>query len=291
MSAGVAIKSFHDFLELRIYDELFLDDSSIINRFFRMFMSPAVPLIGVLMYWFLSKPLCSFLMDFFKVKPKGIILNSITIFHSAILAIYSMITFFNAARIVAPYIAVHGLYPSLCDSHGEVWQSTDNSLINGLGFWITHFYISKYYEFIDTWVVLLKGREPIFLQTYHHAGIVILMWGVVVTKNTSAGGMILCLNSFIHSLMYTYYTLSACGINIPFKHLVTQAQIVQFLVGVFLTIPTYACLNEAQTIVMAAIHIYTLVLISLFGQFYSKSYSRSNSSSDINNRNHVKKSL
>ena len=36
-------------------------------------------------------------------------------------------------------------------------------------------------------IVVLKGKEPMFLQTYHHAGIVILMWGFVVTNNTVAG--------------------------------------------------------------------------------------------------------
>jgi hypothetical protein len=55
------------------------------------------------------------------------------------------------------------------------------------------------YEFIDTWIVLLKGRTPIFLQTYHHAGIAIIMWGFEVTANT-CGITILALNSFIHTI-------------------------------------------------------------------------------------------
>jgi hypothetical protein len=32
------------------------------------------------------------------------------------------------------------------------------------------FYISKYYEFLDTWVLVMKGKAPSFLQIYHHVG-------------------------------------------------------------------------------------------------------------------------
>ena len=32
------------------------------------------------------------------------------------------------------------------------------------------FYFSKYYEYLDTWLVRAKGRQPIYLQKYHHIG-------------------------------------------------------------------------------------------------------------------------
>lgn len=43
-------------------------------------------------------------------------------------------------------------YGVLCGSRQSLWVEYNMS------FWITHFYISKYYEFIDTWIVLFKGN-------------------------------------------------------------------------------------------------------------------------------------
>ena len=41
------------------------------------------------------------------------------------------------------------------------------------GWW---FYLSKFYEVVDTAVIILKGRRSSLLQTYHHAGAMICMW-------------------------------------------------------------------------------------------------------------------
>jgi hypothetical protein len=126
-------------------------------------------------------------------------------------------------------------------------------------------------------IVLLKGREPIFLQTYHHAGIVILMWGFVVTANTCGGLITTSFNAFIHTLMYTYYTFAALGYSSPLKHYLTQAQMIQFVVGILLTFPTLfmaGCVNQAQSFVIITIQVYAVVLIALFYQFYVNSYKK-----------------
>ena len=67
--------------------------------------------------------------------------------------------------------------------------------------WVYLFYISKYYEFIDTWIVCLKGRKPLFLQLYHHIGAVIGMWLLYITHNPWVW-VFLVFNSFINSIMY-----------------------------------------------------------------------------------------
>jgi len=98
-----------------------------------------------------------------------------------------------------------------------------------------------------------------------------------VTYNTAGGLIVVCFNSFIHTLMYTYYTLAVFGYSSPLKHYLTQAQIIQFLVGIALTVPTHFmsnCVNQAQSLVNAAIQIYAVVLIFLFYQFYVSSYSK-----------------
>ena len=143
-----------------------------------------------------------------------------------------------------------------------------------MSFWVTHFYISKYYEFVDTWIVLLKGKTPLFLQTYHHAGVVICMWALTVTY-ASPVIVLVFLNSFIHTLMYTYYTFAAFGFRSPLKAYLTQAQILQFVVGISVTIPTHfmdGCITPAGSASLLALQLYTVVLIVLFAQFYMSSY-------------------
>lgn len=102
------------------------------------------------------------------------------------------------------------------------------------------------------------------------------MWGFVVTANTCGGLITTLFNSFIHTLMYTYYTLAAFGYSSPLKHYLTQAQIIQFIVGIILTVGSHfipGCVNPAQSLVIASIQLYAVVLIILFYQFYVNSYS------------------
>ncbi|KAL9046723.1 MAG: hypothetical protein Q9214_000510 [Letrouitia sp. 1 TL-2023] len=52
---------------------------------------------------------------------------------------------------------------------GRLWNE-------GLAFYGWLFYISKFYEVIDTAIVLAKGKNTAFFQTYHHAGAMMCMW-------------------------------------------------------------------------------------------------------------------
>ena len=56
------------------------------------------------------------------------------------------------------------------DLHCDNVSFFDNT---DFGWWANVFYISKYYEFIDSWILVLKGKTPSTLQVYHHTGIAI----------------------------------------------------------------------------------------------------------------------
>ncbi|CAE7610831.1 sre1, partial [Symbiodinium microadriaticum] len=234
---------------------------------FSYFSHPAIPIVSVVLYLLLSNVVFNFIRVTFKLEPKGPLIQTITVVHSALLAVYSGWTFINSWNIVMAYLLQNDYWTTFCDADNTLWTT------HNLGFWVTHFYLSKYYEFIDTWIVLLKGKKPIFLQTYHHAGIVILMWMFVAT-----GGALITLtfNSFIHTLMYTYYTLSALGYQSPLKNYLTQAQLLQFITGIAVTSPllfaSRSCINEAQWFAVVTIDLYAVVLIGLFYQFYVDSY-------------------
>jgi hypothetical protein len=189
----MSVTTYDDFVNFD-YKSLFAEDD-----FYGYFTNPIVPFLSVALYLLLSNVVFSTIRDIFGLESRGFVVQTITRLHSLILAVYSGWTCYYSWGIVVPYMKTHGFWASMCDVDNQLWDGSN------LGWWITHFYISKYYEFIDTWIVLLKNRKPMFLQVYHHAGIVILMWAFVVTKATGGGLVLLCLNSGIHTIMYTYY--------------------------------------------------------------------------------------
>jgi hypothetical protein len=92
------------------------------------------------------------------------------------------------------------------------------------------FYYSKYVEYLDTAWLVLKGKPVSFLQTFHHFG---APWDVYLGLQFANEGLwiFMFLNAFIHTVMYTYYALTAAGVSYPAKPLITLMQIVQFLAG------------------------------------------------------------
>lgn len=52
---------------------------------------------------------------------------------------------------------------------GRLWNE-------GLAFYGWIFYLSKFYEVLDTLIILAKGKFSSTLQTYHHAGAMMCMW-------------------------------------------------------------------------------------------------------------------
>lgn len=52
---------------------------------------------------------------------------------------------------------------------GRLWNE-------GLAFWGWLFYVSKYYEVINTFIILAKGKRSSTLQMYHQAGAMLSMW-------------------------------------------------------------------------------------------------------------------
>ncbi|KKK16976.1 hypothetical protein P175DRAFT_0431826 [Aspergillus ochraceoroseus IBT 24754] len=124
--------------------------------------------------------------------------------------------------------------PELKLAEGGVPDPTDVGRMwnQGLAYlgWI--FYLSKFYEVLDTAIILAKGKKSSTLQTYHHAGAMMCMWAGI--RFVAPPIWIFSLvNSGIHALMYTYYTITAFRIRVPtvVKRTLTTMQITQFVIG------------------------------------------------------------
>ncbi|KAJ4291998.1 hypothetical protein N0V90_009897 [Kalmusia sp. IMI 367209] len=203
--------------------------------------------------------------------------RAFVIFHNVFLAVYSAVTCWAMIRSLKHAIphysdpnAVVGTIDALCKIHGprglgdavyynpdaHQWQSKNPNIKldpyglpqsddlgrvwnEGLGFWGWIFYLSKFYEVLDTVIIILKGKRSTTLQTYHHAGAMLSMWSGIRYMSPPIW-MFALVNSGIHAMMYTYYTVSALGVRVPqgIKRTLTTMQITQFIVGV-----TFAALH------------------------------------------------
>lgn len=76
---------------------------------------------------------------------------------------------------------------------GRLWNE-------GLAFWGWWFYISKFYEVLDTFIILAKGKRSPTLQKYHHAGAMLCMWAGIRYMSPPIW-MFVLVNSGIHTLM------------------------------------------------------------------------------------------
>jgi hypothetical protein len=163
----------------------------------------------------------------------------LVILHNLFLAVYSAWTCIgmaNALRLSLPpsgeQWSVAGTVDSLCKLHGprglgnaaiynatsSAWTMTNRNLhlaVDGLGpeptdvgrlwneglaFYGWIFYLSKFYELIDTLIILAKGKKSSLLQTYHHAGAMVSVWAGI-RYMSSPIWMFVMVNSGVHAIM------------------------------------------------------------------------------------------
>ena len=145
---------------------------------------------------------------------------------------------------------------------------------NEFGYLAKVFYASKFYEFADTWLLVLKNKQPSFLQKYHHAGIVVTMWaGVATSSNWLVWPTVL--NSAIHTAMYSYYAAATLGYKSPYAKYLTRAQMTQFVVGILGATSTYFFGCEAAQYSKRALFLmqcYAAGLLVLFGEMARAKY-------------------
>ncbi|KAB5558611.1 fatty acid elongase-like protein [Coniochaeta sp. 2T2.1] len=196
--------------------------------------------------------------------------KAFVILHNVFLAVYSAWTCYGMygtlrRTMVSPFgpAGVAGTLDSMCrmsgpagygngvfyDENTSTWQtyspsvalssdgqplSTDVGRLwnEGLAFYGWIFYLSKFYEVLDTFIILAKGKFSSTLQTYHHAGAMMCMWSGIKYMSPPIW-IFVFVNSGIHAMMYTYYTITALKIRVPMfiKRSLTSMQITQFLLG------------------------------------------------------------
>ena len=210
-----------------------------------------IPLLAIVGYMVYPKQL--------RINPS--LLHFISIIHNGLLVAFSTWTFMSLSQI---------LY-----NDGIVFQSNYYFKNPNFDRIIFCFYISKYIEFFDTFLLYLNGKTPIFLQKYHHIGAVIC-WHLHYVYKVDCVWVPSIANSFIHIIMYSYYL--GCLLKIKqvrfIKRYITSLQLIQ------LTVPNFICLyyyippieTEFNYNLIKLFVGYVVILIILFSQFYYSNY-------------------
>lgn len=236
------------------------------NTITNILMRPCAPFLIVAIF-LASKPILKALTISFGIEGKSTAFRFGLALHNLALAIFSCTVMLNVWPIVILDASKRGIEATFYDRDGSLWAS-------GFGAWATIFYLSKYYEFADTYLLILKGKDPSLLQMYHHAGIVLTMWGGVASHGAWIMTVVL-LNSAIHSLMYTYFLVKTVwpAKHIPAARLLTSAQIGQFFLGLgFGQFMGFTTESQASHFVSVCIRIYVVGLVALFSSFFAKKY-------------------
>ena len=122
-------------------------------------------------------------------------------------------------------------YPDRTDiSPRAIWELS-------IAYW---YWWTKFLDLFDTvfFVLRKKYSHITFLHLYHHTCVPLFGW--LCLKHNAvmpATTLFALINSFIHTIMYSYYALSALGPQIrPYlwwKRYLTQMQLAQFAFGIF----------------------------------------------------------
>jgi len=206
-------------------------------------------------------------------------LNNVSLIHNIILSCFSFYIFVSLGSFIIEkgIVIENGYYFS--------FAQFDDILF--------YFYMSKYVEYIDTFLIYLKGNKPIFLQLYHHSGAVI-SWHLAYTYKLDCFWIPTLLNAFVHSVMYTYYSLSILKVNFIkiIKKYITILQISQ-LIFLFTAFKLYYSVESSfNWNIMLLCGVANIIQIGLFIDFYIKSYYKTkciSSETIVNMNNHHNK--
>jgi hypothetical protein len=133
----------------------------------------------------------------------------------------------------------------------------------------------KIFDLADTVFFILrkKWNQVTPLHVIHHSIMPFTAWLALKYAPLPSAGKVLLLNSFVHTLMYTYYHLASLGKDVWWKKYITVIQLIQFYICLvhavhMLLIPDcnfpkwLACLQAAESI----------FFIVTFTNFYYRSY-------------------
>jgi fatty acid elongase 3 len=201
---------------------------------------------------------------------------------------HNLFLFFLSIAMAAGTLSLR-IYHWISDGFG-VWicETNPHRIVGWFGYWCYIYHLSKYYELLDTLIIVLRKNNLTFLHLWHHSCMVPItrLW-IHIQHPTQWWSVFL--NSFVHIFMYWYYCQSARGKHVWWKKYLTQLQLVQFVMFLLATIAhsfyyekisidfeswqwnaTHNCVGRKWPLYLSIA--FNVSLILLFSDFYSKAY-------------------
>ena len=141
--------------------------------------------------------------------------TSLVVVHNAGLCIASLAmcigTIYEVSRVVLAKYPDHVLGEAWCDTKSEIMAPS-----SGFPFWSYMYYLSKFWEMLDTVILALKKKPLTFLQMYHHSIIIVLCY-VWLDSAWPLHWWVVLANTLVHVFMYYYFSLAALGRSVWWK--------------------------------------------------------------------------
>ena len=167
-----------------------------------------------------------------------------------------------------------GFYASVC-VHPSTYGCGTVGLFVGL------FIYSKFFELVDTVLLLLRKAPVITLHWYHHASVLLYCWHSYAAR-IGTGLWFAVMNYCVHSLMYTYFGLTQCGpgarrLAKKASMLITLLQLSQMVIGIVVTVASLVYHSHGATcyvpvanslLGLAMYTSYFVLFFALFQQLY-----------------------
>lgn len=190
--------------------------------------------------------------------------------HNAVLGVLSLVMLIGIINSI--------VWRSIVTSFWESWCMPGRSHTRGDGcFWEYVFYVSKYYELVDSIFLALRKKPLTFLHVYHHFIVIPLFWAYNSTYSFGHW-MLIVPNASVHVFMYYYYTIATYGHTVWWKRYLTMAQLSQFVIDMAIVWPFYPlqyllvtdCATEMWTLHFG--QIIGITFAYLFYQLYKETY-------------------
>lgn len=142
------------------------------------------------------------------------------------------------------------------------------------------FLLSRLVEFVDTicFVLRKKSRQISGFHVFHHFSVPIAVWFFVKFAPGGNSAIFPFLNTFIHTVMYSYYFLATFPSMRPYlgwKKYLTQVQIIQFIIMILhSTQPLFIPGCKFPKTFLYLNIFFSIIFIYLFTKFYIDNYGK-----------------
>lgn len=197
--------------------------------------------------------------------------TQLAVLHNLALSVVSGAMLLGASvAIIETALSTHDLRGTLCVPRG-------GTLPGAMKFWLYIFYASKFWEFLDTPLLIFRGRPLTLLHVWHHASVPLEVFAWLRFE-MALGLYGMWFNTLVHFFMYAYFAMHLLNIRVSWKQTLTTLQIVQFCVSFAFLLPWFylhvstenGCEGGPALLLSACLNASYLLL---FVDYYRRTYS------------------